>query len=53
MRVEAVADDQHVVFGSVVSMIRPADLLIVSAGVCLAGCTALLLTPPVRNLRRA
>jgi predicted MFS family arabinose efflux permease len=39
--------------GPVSSVIDPASLLLVSTGVCATACAGLLLTGPIRNLRRA
>jgi predicted MFS family arabinose efflux permease len=39
--------------GPVSEIVNPRDLLFVSTGVSFAVCAALLLTPPVRRLRRA
>jgi len=39
--------------GPVAGIVDPRTLLVVSAGVSFAVCAALLLTPPVRRLRRA
>lgn len=49
--VSGVAFGQALV-GPVSSVVEPRDLLLVSTGVCVAVCAALLLTGPVRNLRR-
>ncbi|MFD3657371.1 MFS transporter [Streptomyces sp. NPDC058620] len=39
--------------GPAIALASPGRLLLVSAGACLAGCVALLVTPAIRTLRRA
>ena len=43
----------QILAGPATALASPAQLLLVSAGVCLAGCVALLAIPAIRTLRRA